>query len=57
MHGNSEVGEMRSAYACIGLALLKIDSAQQAADQEKPLTHRDTRVFVFMPDWMKTGQE
>ena len=57
MQGDSEVGEMRSSCACIGLALLKIDSAQQAVDQETPLTHGDTRVFVFTPEWMKAGQK
>ena len=48
-----EAGEMRSSCGNNGLALLKIDTAQKLTDEESPLTHKETKIFVSTPDWMK----
>jgi len=35
------------------LALLKIEAAQQAIDQDQPITHGETRLSPAIPLWMK----
>jgi folate-binding Fe-S cluster repair protein YgfZ len=51
--GEEDAGEMRSHNGPHGLALLKIEIAQQALLQEKPLTHGQTKLWPFLPKWMK----
>jgi len=49
---DQEAGEMRSSCGTQGLALLKIDSAEQAISQKSPLTSTKAKLWPFQPDWM-----
>ena len=51
-----EVGEMRSSGEGLGLALVKIETAQQVMDEKRQLSYQDKSVFVLKPDWMKIDE-
>jgi folate-binding protein YgfZ len=53
MLGAREAGELRSAAAGIGLALMRLEMVDAAALEGEPLTAGDARLTVRRPDWMK----
>ena len=46
-----EAGEMRSAAAGIGLAMLRLDALERAADADVPLMAGETRLAPAKPAW------
>jgi tRNA-modifying protein YgfZ len=50
---DGDKGEMRTHSGKAGLALLRVEAAQDAVREEKPLTIGETRIWPLIPPWMK----
>ena len=52
----NDAGEMRSQSGTQGLALLRMDSVEQAMGQEHPITLGETRIWSTLPLWMQIDE-
>jgi folate-binding protein YgfZ len=52
MRGDVEAGTMRSGIDHIGLALLRLEHVEAAAESGEPLTAGDTKVTAVKPAWV-----
>ena len=53
-HGDNEIGEMRSANATHGLALLNIEMAKAMIVSGEAIVSENAKLSPFQPHWLKT---